>query len=60
MLNYISVTVEVEHSASHIETFHEKVPVTFRDPLSQAIANVAEKLKKRGVSYPLLLKYNAY
>jgi hypothetical protein len=60
MKNKIHVTVEVEHSLSHIETFHEKVDVTCSAPLTQAIYNVAEKLEKRGVLYPRLLKYNAY
>lgn len=59
-MNYISVTVEVEHSASNIETFHEKVNANCTAPLSQAIANVAEKLEKRGVKYPRLLQYKAY
>lgn len=60
MKNYISVTVEVEHSLSNVETFHEKVAATCAAPLTQSIYNVAEKLKKRGVKYPRLLNYNAY
>lgn len=60
MKNYIAVTVEVEHSLSKVETFHEKVNSNCTAPLTQAIYNVAEKLEKRGVKYPRLLNYNAY
>tara|TARA_R100000231_G_scaffold137419_1_gene113807 strand:- start:90 stop:272 length:183 start_codon:yes stop_codon:yes gene_type:complete len=60
MKNYITVKVEVEHSASHIETFYEKVNATTQAPLTQAIYNVAKKLKLRGVKYPHQLNYSAW
>jgi hypothetical protein len=60
MKNYVSVTVEVEYSASHIEKFHEKVNATCSAPLSQAICNVREKIKGRGYKYPYNINYSAY
>ena len=60
MKNYISVTVEVEYSASHIEKFHEKVDATCSAPLTQAIYNVREKIKSRGYKYPYNINYSAY
>lgn len=60
MKNYIKVKVEVEYSASHIETFTEKVSANVQSPLAHAINTVAEKLKRRGVKYPMQLNYWAY
>ena len=60
MKHYLTVKVEVEHSASHIETFHEQVNVNVSAPLTHAINSVAEKLEKRGVKYPRLLNYSAW
>jgi GTP cyclohydrolase FolE2 len=57
MKNHTSVTVEVELSASQIERFTEQIPNNSQCPASQAIANVKDRLKKRGVKYPHLLNY---
>ena len=59
MKNHVTVTVEVEFSASHIERFTERVSATTQSPLSQAICNVKSRLKDRGEN-PHLLNYSAY
>ncbi len=59
MKNHITVTVEVEFSASHIKRFSERVSANVQAPLTQAIYNVKSRLKDT-VENPHLLNYSAY
>ena len=60
MKSYTTVKVEAEFSASHVETFFENVPAMCSCPVSQAIANVREKLKARGIKYPYHVAFRAH
>jgi hypothetical protein len=59
MKNHITVTVEVEFSASHIEQFTERVSANVQAPLTQAICNVKSRIKDT-VENPHLLNYSAH
>jgi hypothetical protein len=59
MKNYVTVTVEVEFSASRIERFTERVSANVQAPLTQAIYNVKSRIGST-VENPQLLNYSAY
>lgn len=59
MKNYTTVNVEAEISASHIKRFTQRIPSHCSCPMSQAIANVREILRKEGHKHVCTIGFRA-
>lgn len=59
-MNKIHVTVEVEFAASNIERFDRYVNSNTHSPMADAINQVVQILKDRGIENPHKLHYSAH